>query len=86
MHDVPLYARPKRPHDKPADFKRGRDIICPNPHCGYKGRPRYKPRGSLLFGLILCCLFLLPGILYFIFRSGYRLLCPECGMQLSSEG
>jgi len=60
-------------------------IICPNPNCGYKGQPRRQTRGSVIVGLFLCCLFLLPGILYFMFKSGYRYLCPRCGMQIASD-
>ncbi len=59
-----------------------RKIICPNPNCGYEGRPRCRARGSVLVGLFLCLFFLLPGILYFMFKSGYRYSCPKCGMQV----
>ena len=60
-------------------------IICPNPNCGYKGGPRRQARGSVLAGLFLCCFFLLPGVLYFAFKSGYRYHCPKCGMQIASD-
>ena len=61
------------------------DIICPNPNCGYKGQPAKKSRGSVLVGLILCLFFLLPGIIYFMFKSGYRYSCPKCGLQVSVD-
>ena len=60
-------------------------IICPNPNCGYRGRARRKARGSVLVGLVLCLFFLLPGILYFMFKGGYRYYCPNCGMQIAAD-
>lgn len=60
-------------------------MICPNPNCGYKGKPRRQARGSVLVGLILLCFFLVPGILYFMFKGGYRYSCPKCGMQIANE-
>jgi LITAF-like zinc ribbon domain len=62
-----------------------KQIICPNTHCGYKGLAREEKRGSTLLGVILCFFFLVPGILYFIFRSGYRYYCPQCGMQIAQD-
>lgn len=62
-----------------------RSIICPNPNCGYKGPAKRKSRGSILIGLLLCFFFLLPGIIYFIVRSGYRYFCPNCGLQIGSD-
>jgi len=61
------------------------EIICPNPNCGYVGKPKKVARGSCLIGIILLCLFLLPGILYFMFMSGYRYQCLRCGVQISSD-
>ncbi len=65
--------------------QRNRPIICPNPQCGYRGKPRLQPRGNVLIGLALCLVFLLPGLLYFAFRSGYRYYCPKCGVQIATE-
>jgi hypothetical protein len=62
-----------------------KDIICPNPNCGYKGPPEKVARGSVLVGVILTFFFFLPGILYFMLKGGYRILCPKCGLQLSSD-
>lgn len=62
-----------------------RQIICPNPKCGYRGPAKRKARGSCLLGLILCCFFLVPGIIYFMFKSGYRYYCPKCGLQLGND-
>jgi hypothetical protein len=61
-------------------------MICPNQNCGYSGKPGRKARGSLILGLLLCCLFIVPGLLYFMLRSGYRYLCPKCGLQIASDG
>jgi hypothetical protein len=61
------------------------EIICPNARCGYVGYPRRAARGSIAVGCLLTLIFLVPGILYFLFFSGYRYLCPNCGVQLSAE-
>lgn len=70
----------KKPKSRPKNH-----IICPNPNCGYEGKVARKARGSLLTGLILCCLFLLPGLIYFMFMSGYRYYCPNCKMQIAQD-
>jgi hypothetical protein len=62
-----------------------RQIICPNPNCGYKGWPLRRARGSIIVGLCLLCFFLLPGVLYFMLKSGYRYLCPNCGLQIATD-
>lgn len=61
------------------------DIICPNPNCRYQGPPRKVARGPILLGLVLLLLFILPGILYFIFMQGYRYYCPKCGLQIKVD-
>ena len=60
-------------------------IICPNLNCNYQGEPKRVPRGNALTGLILLLLGFWPGVLYFGFKSGYRTLCPNCGLQLASD-
>jgi len=60
-------------------------IICPNPNCGYRGKPKKVARGSCLLLIVLFFLGILPGILYLIFRGGYRYECPKCGMQISAD-
>jgi len=62
-----------------------KNIICPNPNCGFKGPAQRKARGSTLIGFILLCFFILPGLIYFMFKSGYRYSCPKCGMQISVD-
>jgi hypothetical protein len=61
------------------------NIICPNPNCGYQGPPKQVARGSIGVGCLLMFFFIIPGIIYFMLKSGYRYLCPKCGMQISSE-
>ena len=69
---------------KPRALRRG-EIICPNPHCGYQGYPRSAARGSVLVGLLLLLLFIVPGLLYFMFKGGYRYYCPRCSVQIAVE-
>jgi len=68
-----------------ADLFSNKPIICPNSNCRYRGLPKKIPRGNAIIGLLLCLLFLLPGVLYFIFKGGYRYVCPRCGMQLRAD-
>lgn len=63
--------------------KRG-EIICPNPNCGYVGKPKKIPRGNSCLGLILFLLFCLPGILYLMLTAGNTIVCPRCGVQVRS--
>ena len=60
-------------------------IVCPNPHCGYVGKPIKKGRGSVLVMIALLFIMVLPGVLYTLFMSGYDYFCPACGMKLRSE-
>lgn len=60
-------------------------IVCANPNCAYQGKAIKKARGSLIVGLFLCCFLLLPGVLYFMFKSGYRYSCPKCGLQMAAD-
>jgi hypothetical protein len=57
-------------------------IICPNAQCGYKGPPQRLPRGDTATGCLLLLFFLIPGIFYFMLKSGYRYVCPKCGLQV----
>jgi len=68
-----------------ADMARAAEIICPNVNCGYKGLPKKIHRGSTALGLLLCLFFIVPGILYFMFKSGYRYFCPKCGLQIAAD-
>ena len=56
--------------------------ICLN--CGYVGAPRTRVKGSCLIEGILWLTFIVPGIIYTIWRMGRdaRLTeCPKCGAQ-----
>lgn len=68
-------------------YAQARNVICPNPQCGYEGRPITVSKRSRLVGLLLCLFFLLPGILYFMWMSGsgYRYYCPRCEMQVTED-
>jgi len=77
-HATPTVAPQKTPTPK-----RG-EIICPNPNCGYVGKPKKQPRGSLAFGFLLTLLMILPGLIYFALLSGYTYICPKCGVEIRS--
>jgi len=70
---------------RPAIKERKREIICPNPNCGHKGRPIIKHKGSLLVGLLLLFLGVIPGLLYFIFYHKKYYICPKCGVKIREE-
>lgn len=54
------------------------DRYCP--HCGAVGYPKRKARGSFGVELALWLCFLLPGIIYSVWRGTTKYLaCPECG-------
>lgn len=77
---------PTPPTANPGVAVRPGDIICPNPRCGYVGPPRRKARGSTLLLVLLLLLWILPGLLYLLFRSGYIYCCPRCGMEIRRDG
>jgi hypothetical protein len=52
--------------------------ICPN--CGYQGAPRSITKGSFLIELFLWLCFIIPGLLYSLWRVSSRTTgCPSCG-------
>lgn len=54
------------------------DMYCRN--CGTVGRPKRITKGSFLIELILWLCFLLPGLIYSIWRITTRYgVCPSCG-------
>lgn len=63
----------------------GVNMICPNTNCNYKGKPKKVPRGSIIVGLCLLLLIILPGLFYFLFFGGYRYRCPHCGLQIACD-
>ena len=61
------------------------EIVCPNPNCGYVGRGDKIARGSTIVGILLLLCWILPGIIYFMFFSGYRTICPRCQCQINND-
>lgn len=52
--------------------------ICPN--CGYAGDVSQVTKGSTLIELILWCCFIIPGLIYSVWRLTSRHDgCPQCG-------
>jgi len=48
--------------------------------CGYVGNYKKKAKGSFAVEVILWLLFLLPGIVYSVWRmSSKQKVCPKCG-------
>ena len=53
-------------------------MICPN--CGNIGRPKTVVKGSILIEIILWCFFLVPGIIYSLWRlTTKHSACRYCG-------
>lgn len=47
--------------------------------CGYTGKPKYDTQGSFLIELILWCTFIVPGLVYSLWRmSSKKQICPLC--------
>ena len=61
------------------------EIVCPNPNCGYVGPGNKIARGSTIVGILLLLCWILPGIIYFMFFSGYRTCCPRCQCQINND-
>jgi hypothetical protein len=57
--------------------------ICPI--CANEGKLLKKSKGSVLVCFALLCLWLLPGLLYLMFRNGYVLVCSSCGAKLAER-
>lgn len=55
-----------------------RNEICPN--CGYMGQAKKITKGSILIELVLWLCFIIPGLIYSIWRlTTKHLACPSCG-------
>jgi predicted RNA-binding Zn-ribbon protein involved in translation (DUF1610 family) len=51
--------------------------ICES--CGHAGERKRKVRGSFAIELVLWCCFLLPGLIYTLWRQGNKhYVCPSC--------
>lgn len=54
-----------------------KELICIN--CGYKGKPTKVTRGSIFIELILWPIFIVPGLVYTIWRLTTKYFaCPKC--------
>jgi len=53
------------------------------PICGLRSAAVRKRKGSLLVTIFLLLFWLLPGVLYLIFRGGYVMACGNCGAKLA---
>lgn len=54
------------------------NVVCKN--CGHQGSPERKLKGHFLITLILLLCYIIPGIIYIIWRrSGVRDTCRQCG-------
>jgi len=52
-------------------------MVCTN--CGYVGKPKSRTKGSLAIELILWLMFLVPGLIYSVWRLTTRQkVCPKC--------
>jgi predicted RNA-binding Zn-ribbon protein involved in translation (DUF1610 family) len=53
-------------------------MICPN--CGTQGEPKSITQGNILIELVLWLCFIIPGVIYSIWRlSSRKEACPACG-------
>jgi len=51
--------------------------VCPN--CGHVGYPKTRVKGSILIELILWIMFIIPGVIYSIWRLTTKAkVCPMC--------
>ena len=50
-------------------------------HCGTVGQPKTRVKGSFLIELVLWLCFIVPGLIYSIWRlTTKEKVCPKCGM------
>jgi rubredoxin len=48
-------------------------------HCGYTNEPVHVTKGHLLIEIILWCMYLLPGMIYTVWRKATMYwACPVC--------
>jgi predicted RNA-binding Zn-ribbon protein involved in translation (DUF1610 family) len=56
-------------------------MVCPS--CGTRGEPKIIPRGSMVIEFFLWMCFLVPGLLYAIWRETKKTkACPACGAEM----
>ena len=55
-----------------------KELLCTN--CGYQGKPKLVVKGSILIELVLWICFIIPGLIYSIWRlTTKHKACPSCG-------
>jgi len=53
------------------------EMVCTN--CGFKGKPKLMTKGSILIEIVLWLFFIVPGLIYSIWRHTSRFKgCPKC--------
>jgi rRNA maturation protein Nop10 len=56
-------------------------VVCRN--CGHTGKPERKLKGSVFITIILLICYIIPGIIYMIWRrTGLKDSCEKCGSTL----
>lgn len=63
------------------NVKNRRQSTCPI--CGLRSVAVRRRKGSLLVMIMLLLLWLLPGVLYLIFRGGHVMACSKCGAKIA---
>ncbi len=58
-------------------------VVCPS--CRSEVLPKKKAKGNLFIGLLLCLLYVVPGLIYFLVMSGYKHVCPKCRTVISRD-
>lgn len=57
-----------------------KESVCTN--CGFVGKPGKETKGSILIEIILWFFFILPGLIYSLWRLSTRKpVCPKCKQQ-----
>lgn len=55
-----------------------KELVCTV--CGHAGKPKRITKGSFLIELVLWCFFIIPGLIYSIWRMNSRHdACSQCG-------
>jgi rubredoxin len=54
-----------------------KEFVCTS--CGYVGFPKREKRGSILISIVLWIFFIVPGLIYSIWRFASKYdACPQC--------
>ncbi len=58
-------------------FQRGKEGICTS--CGFQGKAKMQTRGSFAMEIVLWLAFIIPGLIYSIWRlTSKKEVCPSC--------